>query len=136
MEMVVHFKIMDITKNILTVVQETTGAYVLTSSATSYKSPLMQYLALYFLISPSGDLLTWNTQVPGRILDLASEIGTSTHMPLASRAEISACAVSIPLDLWTASHMASSQENRSGSLALPVALKAKGFTKFKFKYGT
>ena len=108
MEIVVHLRIMDMTKNILTVVQETTGAYVLTSSANSCKSPLIQYLALYFLISPSGDLFTRNTQVPGRILDLASEIGTSTHVPLDAKAEISAYAASIHLDLWTGSRMASS----------------------------
>ena len=33
---------------------------------------------------PMGALLQWNTHIPGRILEVASEDGTSTHVSLLS----------------------------------------------------
>ena len=61
------------------VAHEMTGEYVLNSP--SYKSPLMQYLALYFFTVPSGCHLQQNTYVPGMILVVASDWGTSYHVP-------------------------------------------------------
>src|SRR5210317_765056 len=73
---VLHPSIRQRTKKRRTVLHATVGANVSSSSYVSSRSPLTQYLALNFLISPLGVRLTRNTQVPGMILSLASDIGT------------------------------------------------------------
>ena len=45
---------------------------------------------LYFLVLQLGDHLQWNTHVPGKMQVSVSDVGTSTHTPLASKAQISA----------------------------------------------
>ena len=69
------------------VLHETTGALV--SGVSSWRSPQTQYLALNLVMIPVGDLLQWNTHIPGRILEDASEVETSTHVSLLSSGVIS-----------------------------------------------
>ena len=57
----------------------------------------MQNRALNFRILPEGNRLTWNTQVPGMILDLAALIGTYFQVCFDSSPLISVCATSIHL---------------------------------------
>ena len=54
----------------------------------------MQYLAFNFETVPSGMHLQQKTHVPGRILDSAWRMSTSSHVPFASNAEISFTAAS------------------------------------------
>ena len=77
------------------VTQATTGAKV--SKLPSCKSPCTQKQPLKFLMTPVGALFLLKTQVPGRILLLASRIGTSFRIPLLSSASVSLAADSFHL---------------------------------------
>lgn len=121
MELVSQLSVRDKTGNSQTELQETTGANV--SGSPSSKSPRTQYRALNLLISPSGVRLRRNTQVPGRILDLALEVSSSIHVPFFSRLVISFLAASIHFSMFAGvSIIAASYDNVSGSDG--VALKA------------
>ena len=93
---------------------ETTGANV--SKDPSYKSPLTQYLVLYFLMVPSGRRLRRKTQVLGRMRVLASSVLTSIYVPRFAKSCISLLAAAIHSDKFAESLSASSKLSVSGSV--------------------
>ena len=78
MEMVFHFKMIEITRKVLTVLQKTTGELLDSSTPCSFsmllffsRSPLTASLPLTFLTVPSGLRLILKTQVVGMIWSVA-----------------------------------------------------------------
>ena len=88
---VYHPSMSDHAKNNLTELNCTTGAYV--SKSPSWRSPIIQYLALNFLKVRSGDLLTLKTQVPGSTFVVAASMGTSSQ-----QSSLSNCVISLMAD--------------------------------------
>ncbi len=74
--------------------------------------------ALYLLMAPSGVRLRQKTQVPGKIRDIASAVGTSFQVPFFSNNLISASAALFQFWMFSTSDMASSKLKVSGSLTL------------------
>ena len=118
-EQVFLLRTKDRIKNSQTVLKATTGAKV--SSTDSWRLPQTVYLALNFLIVPSGARFLLKTQCPGKSFwPLAAEVRTSIQDLCFSRAQISSVAAFIQTSLL--SLIALSKFSVSGSF-LPRAGK-------------